>query len=120
MGPYSQAIKAGGFVYTAGQVGIDPATGKMVEGGIVEQTRQTLANVSAILKAAGASLDDVVKTTVFLANIADFATMNEVYKGAFSSEEPPARSTIQVGALPGGALVEIETVALLPSASGGA
>lgn len=111
-GPYSHAIIANGFVFTAGQVGIDPQTKKLVEGGIVEQTRQTLKNVQAVLEAAGSSLDQVVKTTVFLQNIDDFATMNGVY-AEFFPQNPPARSTFEVGRLPIGALIEIETVAVL-------
>jgi 2-iminobutanoate/2-iminopropanoate deaminase len=113
MGPYSQGIRSGNLLFTAGQVGLDPATGKLVEGGIQEQTRRVLDNVSAILEAAGASFDDVVKTTVFLSDIANFAAMNEIYKQYFGSDSPPARSTVQVAALPLGALVEIETMAVL-------
>ena len=110
-GPYSQAIVAGDLVFTAGQVGLDPTTRKLVEGGIKEQTRQTLQNVSAILEAAGSSLAQVVKTTVFLKDINDFATMNAVY-AEFFPQQPPARSTFQVAALPIGALIEIETIAI--------
>jgi 2-iminobutanoate/2-iminopropanoate deaminase len=112
IGPYSQGIKAGGLVYTAGQVGVDPATGTMVDGGIAEQVRQMLDNMSSILEAAGTSLDNVVKTTVFLSDISNFAAMNEIYKQYFNSDSPPARSTVQVAALPLGAMVEIESVAL--------
>jgi 2-iminobutanoate/2-iminopropanoate deaminase len=115
IGPYSQGIKAGEFVFTAGQVGFDPQTGKLVEGGIEAQTRQGIENVRAILEAAGTSLDNVVKTTVFLTNLADFQAMNAIYKGYFGEEQPPARSTIQVAGLPGGAIFEIETIALLPN-----
>jgi 2-iminobutanoate/2-iminopropanoate deaminase len=111
VGPYSHAIVANGMVFTAGQVGIDPAAGQMVAGGIREQTEQALKNVRAILKAAGTSLENVVKTTVFLQDMNDFAEMNSVY-GTFFSENPPARSTVQVARLPLGALVEIEAVAL--------
>ncbi|MDX1991697.1 MAG: RidA family protein [bacterium] len=110
-GPYSHAIVANGMVYTAGQVGIDPAAGQMIAGGIREQTEQALKNVLAILEAAGTSLENVVKTTVFLQDMNDFAEMNSVY-GTFFSENPPARSTVQVARLPLGALVEIEVVAL--------
>ncbi len=113
LGPYSQAIKAGGFVYTAGQVGIDPQVGKMMEGGIEEQTQRVLQNVAAILEAAGTSLAHVVKTTVFLSDMADFAAMNGVYKTFFSDDQPPARSTVQVAGLPLNALVEIECVATI-------
>jgi len=113
IGPYSQAIKAGNLVYTAGQVGLDPQVGKLIEGGIAEQTRRALDNLSAILQAAGASLQNVVKTTVFLTDMAHFGAMNEVYKEYFGGGEPPARSTVQVAGLPLGAIVEIECVAML-------
>lgn len=115
IGPYSQAIKAGGFVYTAGQVGIDPEAGKLIEGGITEQTRRALDNLTAILEAAGTSIQNVVKTTVFIMDMGHFAAMNEAYKEYFGGGEPPARSTVQVAGLPLGAIVEIECVALLPS-----
>jgi 2-iminobutanoate/2-iminopropanoate deaminase len=113
IGPYSQAIIANGFVYTAGQIGIDPATGQLVDGGIAEQTTQTLKNVSAVLQAAGTSLDRVVKTTVYLHTISDFPHMNKVYAEFFKTD-PPARSTVGDIDLPLGAQVEIEVVALLP------
>jgi 2-iminobutanoate/2-iminopropanoate deaminase len=113
VGPYSQANVASGFVYTAGQLGIDPATGKLVEGGISEQTRQALTNIKAVLDAAGTDLAHVVKVTVFLASMDDFSVMNGVY-GEFFSQNPPARSTFQVARLPLDGLVEIETVAVLP------
>jgi 2-iminobutanoate/2-iminopropanoate deaminase len=113
VGPYSQAIRysAGGatFVHTAGQVAIDPATGTLVPGGIAEQTKQVLANLEAILETAGLTLDDVVKTTVFLASMSDFKAMNEVYATRFT-EPYPARSTVAVKELPLGALVEIDVV----------
>lgn len=112
IGPYSPAIVANGLVFTAGQTGSDPATKKLVEGGISAQTRQTLNNVKAVLEAAGTSLDNVVKTTVFLADMNDFAAMNAVY-GEFFPEPYPARSTVQVARLPGDALVEIETIAVV-------
>lgn len=112
VGPYSQAIRVDNSVFTAGQVGMDPATGKLAEGDIKAQTRQALENVSAILEAAGASLGSVVKTTVFLADLDDFANMNEVY-AEFFPESPPARSAVQVARLPLDALIEIETVALV-------
>ncbi len=110
IGPYSQAIRAGALVYTAGQVGLDPAAGKLVEGGVAEQTRQALANVKAILEAAGTSIDRVIKTTVFMADLSQFSTMNAVYAEFFPAN-PPARSTVQVAALPLGALVEVEAIA---------
>jgi 2-iminobutanoate/2-iminopropanoate deaminase len=118
IGPYSVGVKACCFVYTAGQIGLDPATGSIVEGGIEAETKQTLLNVKAILEAAGASLADVVKATVFLRDINDFNQMNAVY-GTFFSENPPARSAFQVAALPRGAAIEIETVALLPCKDNG-
>lgn len=111
VGAYSQAIKANGMVYTAGQIGLDPATMKLVEGGIKEQTRQVLTNLKNVLEAAGSSLEKVVKVTVFLGKIEDFSAMNEVYAEFFVSE-PPARSAFAVANLPLGALVEIETIAL--------
>lgn len=114
IGPYSQAVRAGSLVYTAGQVGIDPAVGRLVEGGITEQTRRALTNIRAILEAASTSIDRVVKTTVFMADLSQFATMNAVY-AEFFPEHPPARSTVQVAGLPLGALVEIEAVAVVGS-----
>ena len=110
IGPYSQAIKAGNLVYTSGQLPIDPATGVFPEGGIKEQTRQSLLNVQAILDTAGVSMNQVVKTTVFLADMNDFADMNSVY-AEFFCEPYPARSAVAVKTLPKGALVEIEVVA---------
>ena len=112
IGPYAQAIKANGFIYTAGQIPIDPKTGNFVEGGINEQTRQVLENLKAVLAAAGSSLDQVVKATVYLKNIGDFAAMNEVY-GEYLGTAKPARSTVAVAELPRGALVEIDLVALV-------
>jgi len=109
--PYNQAIVANGFVFVAGQLGLDPATGQIVEGGITEQTERVFANLRAILAAAGSSFDNVVKTTVFLRNLDDFAAMNEVY-ARHIGERPPARSTVEIGRLPSGALVEIEAIAL--------
>jgi 2-iminobutanoate/2-iminopropanoate deaminase len=114
LGPYSAGIRVGNMVYTAGQVGIDPLVGEIVAGGIEAETRQALRNVQAVLKAAGSSLDRVVKTTVFLQDMNEFSKMNAVY-AEFFKEKPPARSTIQVGALPKGAAVEIEAVALTES-----
>jgi len=110
IGPYSQALRAGGFLFTAGQVGFDPTTGELVDGGIAEQTRQVLQNIRAILEAGGSGLAQVVKTTVFLVDMADFAAMNEVYADVFGTHRP-ARSTVAVAALPRGARVEIEAVA---------
>jgi len=112
LGPYSQAIVAGGFVFASGQVPIDPQTGNFVEGGIKEQTRQSLTNVSNVLAEAGISLSHVVKTTVFLSDMDNFAAMNEVY-AEFFHEPYPARSAVAVKTLPKNALVEIEVVAAL-------
>jgi 2-iminobutanoate/2-iminopropanoate deaminase len=111
IGPYSQAVVAGGFVFASGQIPTNPSTGQFVEGGIVEQTEQVLRNLSRVLEAAGTDLSRVVKTTVFLADMNDFAAMNEVY-GRFFSENPPARSTVQAARLPRDARVEIDVVAL--------
>ena len=109
IGPYSQAIYVGNLVYTSGQIPIDPATGVIVEGGIKEQTRQSLTNVKAILESAGLTMGNVVKTTVFMADMNDFAEMNSVY-AEFFAEPYPARSAVAVKALPKGALVEIEVI----------
>jgi 2-iminobutanoate/2-iminopropanoate deaminase len=109
--PYNQGIKAAGLVFCAGQVGLDPASGTMVPGGVEAQTQQAMRNLKAVLEAAGSSFDQVVKTTVFVADLADFATVNEVY-ATFFRDLPPARSTVQVAGLPAGALVEIEAIAL--------
>ena len=109
--PYNQAIKAAGLVFCAGQVGLDPGSGTMVEGGVEAQAHRALQNLGAVLEAAGSSFDQVVKTTVFVADLADFATVNEVY-ATFFRDLPPARSTVQVAGLPAGALVEIEAIAL--------
>ena len=110
IGPYSQAIRVGNIVYTSGQIPLDPATGAFVEGGIKEQIRQALTNIKAILEEAGTSMDNVVKTTVFMANMDDFADMNAVY-AEFFTEPYPARSAVAVKSLPKGALVEIEVIA---------
>jgi 2-iminobutanoate/2-iminopropanoate deaminase len=110
-GPYSQAVIAGGFVFTAGMLALDPQTGDVVGEDIGAQTRQALSNVQGILEAAGSSLDRVVKTTVFLRDIRDFPQMNAVYAKFFPSD-PPARSTVEVGPLPKGALIEIDAIAL--------
>lgn len=113
IGPYSQAVEANGFVFASGQLPIDPSTGQFPEGGVKEQTRQSLLNAQAILREAGLELQNVVKTTVFLASMDDFAAMNEVYS-SFFSEPFPARSAVAVKTLPKGALVEIECIAARP------
>jgi 2-iminobutanoate/2-iminopropanoate deaminase len=113
IGPYSQGIKANGFLFTAGQVGFDPGSGELVDGGIAEQTLRVLQNLRAILRAGGTDLSAVVKTTVYLVDMADFALMNEVYAEIFGDHRP-ARSTVAVAALPRGARVEIEAIAMLP------
>ncbi|TLN17111.1 RidA family protein [bacterium] len=113
IGPYSMAIKKEPFVFTSGQLGLDPVSGNLAEGGVEAETRQALTNLGNILQAAGTSLANIVKTTVFLRDINDFARMNAVY-GEFFTENPPARSAFQVAALPKGAAVEIEAVAALP------
>lgn len=110
IGPYSQAIEVNGIIFASGQLPIDPATGEFAEGGVKEQTRQSLTNASRILESAGVDLSHVVKTTVFLADMADFAAMNEVYSSFFKAPFP-ARSAVAVKALPKGALVEIECIA---------
>lgn len=111
IGPYSQAITANGLVYTSGQIALDPHSGNLIEGSIKEQTKQVLNNLSAVLESAGSSLDKVIKTTVFMQDLAQFADMNEIYAQYFSDHKP-ARSTVQVAKLPRNALVEIEAVAL--------
>ena len=111
IGPYSQAIKANGFVFASGQIALDPATMQIVDGGIREQTDRVLRNLAAVLEAAGSSLARVVKTTVFLADMNEFAAMNEVY-GSFFTEVPPARSTVEVQRLPRDVRVEIDVIAL--------
>ncbi len=112
VGPYSQAIKIDQLVYTAGQLGMDPQTGKLVSGGVQAQTRQALTNLQAVLDAAGASMDTVIKTTVFMDDMHDFQAMNQVY-AEFFAQAPPARSAVQAAALPLGGLVEIEAVAVI-------
>ena len=112
IGPYSQAVRAGNLVFASGQIPTDPATGQFVAGGIAEQTEQVLRNLSAVLEAAGTGLDRVVKTTVFLAEMSDFAAMNEVY-ARFFSNEPPARATVAAAGLPRNARVEIDVIALV-------
>jgi len=111
IGPYSQAIKANGFVFTSGQIPIDPETKQLVPGGIAEQTERVMLNLAAVLDAAGSSMAKVVKTTCFLVNLDDFSAFNEVYARYFPSD-PPSRSTVQVSRLPLGSLVEIECIAL--------
>lgn len=111
IGPYSIAVKANGFVFTSGQLGIDPTTGALVEGGVEAETRQALLNLKAVLEAAGSGLDQVVKTTVFLRDMNDFSRMNAVY-AQFFTQDPPARSAVQVAALPRAGAVEIESIAL--------
>ena len=112
IGPYSQAIDCGSLLITSGQIPIDPATGNLVEGDITVQTRQSLTNVKAILEAAGLTMDNVAKTTVFLAHMSDFAAMNAVYAEFFTEGNYPARRAVEVGALPTGALVGIEAICL--------
>jgi 2-iminobutanoate/2-iminopropanoate deaminase len=111
IGPYSQAIKAGGFVFTAGQVAIDPATGQVVSGDVTAQTERVMKNLAAILQAAGSGFEKVVRCTVFLKNMNDFVAMNEVY-GRYFTAAPPARSTVEVARLPKDVLVEIDVTAL--------
>lgn len=113
VGPYSQAVVAGGLVFAAGQLGLDPASGKLVPGGVEAQAERVLANLRAVLEAAGASLARVVRTTVYLVDLADFPRVNEVYARHFGSDPKPARVTIQAAALPLGARVEIDAVAAL-------
>lgn len=110
IGPYSQAVKLNGVVYTAGQIPLDPATMKLVDGDVAAQAEQVMANLAAVLEAAGSSLGRVIKTTCFLVDLADFATFNEIY-GKHMGDNRPARSTIQVAALPAGARVEVEAIA---------
>ncbi|HMU91976.1 MAG TPA: RidA family protein [Anaerolineales bacterium] len=111
IGPYSQAIRTDAFIFTAGQIGIDPTTGELISGAVEEQTRQALSNLRNVIEAAGSNMDNVVKTTVFLKDMADFPKMNAIY-AEFFGENPPARSTIAVAALPKGGLVEVEAVVL--------
>lgn len=119
IGPYSQAVRSGDLLFCSGQVGFDPATGDVVEGGIQAQTSRVLANIHAVLSAAGLGFADVVKTAVFLKSMGDFAAMNTLYAEAFAPEGvvPPARSTVEVARLPKDGLVEIEVLARFPSAS---
>lgn len=112
IGPYSQAVKVGNLIFISGQIPIDPSSGNIVNGDIKEQTKRVLENIKGILESVGASLANVVKTTVFMIDLSEFSLMNEVYKDYFP-EKPPARSTIQVSALPRGAKIEIEAIAIL-------
>lgn len=112
IGPYSQAIKSGGFLFSSGQIAIDPATGQVIEGDVAAQTERVMKNLAAILKAGGLSLQRVVKTTVYLKSMGDFATMNEIY-GRHFGEHRPARSTVEVARLPKDVLVEIDVIAEL-------
>jgi 2-iminobutanoate/2-iminopropanoate deaminase len=116
VGPYSQAVRAGNLVFTAGQVALDPATGKLVEGDVSAQTERVMRNLQAVLAAAGSGFEQVVKATVFLVDMGDFAAMNAVY-GRFVTQTPPARSAVQVAALPLGARVEIEIISLVNEAA---
>jgi 2-iminobutanoate/2-iminopropanoate deaminase len=113
-GFYSQAIKVGGFVFTAGLGGVDPRTGKLAPGGVAAQVRQALENMKAILEKAGARLENVVKTTVYLRDISDFQAYNEVYREYFDPDGPPARATVEVGHFPGEMAVEIDAIAYVP------
>jgi 2-iminobutanoate/2-iminopropanoate deaminase len=114
VGPYSQAVRVGNLVYTAGQIGIGPAAGSTLGGGVAGQTEQALRNLDAVLRAAGTGLEHVIKTTVFLTDMAHFQILNQVYGRFFGEVNPPARSTVEVAGLPLGAVVEIEAVALIP------
>jgi 2-iminobutanoate/2-iminopropanoate deaminase len=115
IGPYSQAIRAGSTIYCSGQIPLDPKTGQIISGGIDAQTRRVLDNITALLKAEGLGFGNIVKTTIFLTNLGDFQTVNEVY-GSYFKSQPPARSTVQVSALPKGANIEIEVIAVVDSA----
>jgi 2-iminobutanoate/2-iminopropanoate deaminase len=110
IGPYSQGVRSGNLIFCSGQIPLDPKTGKIVAGDIAEQTRRILDNIAAVLKAEGLTFDNVVKTTVFLTDLGDFQTVNEIY-GSYFKSRPPARSTVQVSALPNGANIEIEVIA---------
>ena len=112
IGPYSQGVKAGGFLFLSGQIALEPGTGALTEGGVAAQTEQVMANIAALLEAVGLTFGDVVKSTIYLVNLGDFAVVNEIYGRKFS-EAPPARSTVEVKGLPRGALVEIEVTALV-------
>jgi 2-iminobutanoate/2-iminopropanoate deaminase len=118
LGPYSQAVRVGSTIYCAGQVPLDPKSGQIVSGGIDAQTGRVMDNIAAVLKAAGVGFEDVVKTTIFLTDLNDFQTVNEIY-GARFKQQPPARSTVQVSALPKGAKVEIEVIAMVTEGGSG-
>jgi len=111
IGPYSQAVRSGSFLFCSGQIPLDPKSGQIVPGDVTAQTRRVMDNVAAILKAEGLTFDSVVKTTIFLTNLGDFQTVNEIY-GSYFQQDPPARSTVQVSALPKGVNVEIEVIAM--------
>ena len=117
IGPYSQAVACGRWLYTSGQIGLDPATGELVDGGFEAQARRVLRNLQAVLASAGCGFEDVVKATIFVVDLADFPTLNKIY-GQAMGDHRPARSTVQVAALPKGALVEIDLVARLPATGG--
>lgn len=118
IGPYSQAVRAGEFLFCSGQIPLDPSTGRMIEGGIEAQTERVLENLAAVLSAGGSSLDEVVKTTVYLEDLGDFPAMNAVY-GKYFPNDPPARATVGVARLPAGARVEIDAVAFRPASRPG-
>jgi 2-iminobutanoate/2-iminopropanoate deaminase len=117
IGPYSQAVRSGNFLFCSGQIPLDPKSGQIVPGDVATQTRRVMDNVAAILKAEGLTFDHVVKTTIFLTNLGDFQTVNEIY-GSYFEQDPPARSTVQVAALPRGANVEIEVIAVVNEGGG--
>jgi len=117
IGPYSQAVRSGNFVFCSGQIALDPKSGEIVAGNIAVQTRRVLDNIAAILRAEGLTFDHVVKTTIFLTNLGDFQTVNEIY-GSYFKGDPPARSTVQVAALPKNVDVEIEVIAVADSSAG--
>jgi len=118
VGPYSQAVRVGSTIYCAGQIPLDPKSGQIVSGGIDAQTRRVLDNITAVLKAEGLTFDNIVKTTIFLTNLGDFQTVNEIY-GSYFNQQPPARSTVQVPALPKGANIEIEVIAMADEGGSG-
>ena len=113
IGPYSQAVRSGGFLFCSGQIPLDPKSGQIVSGDIAAQTRRVMDNIAAVLRTEGLTFDNVVKTTIFLADLGDFQTVNEVY-GSYFKQSPPARSTVQVSALPRGAKIEVEAIANAP------